>query len=94
MIDQLTHFLKDIVLGHTHVTIFVILLIATLLWLIASLGFKFYTANFGAYNEAYGTVGGIIVLAIGLNLLKVKQTKTIDMLPALILIVLYGLWVG
>ena len=39
-------------------------------------------------------VGGIIVLAIGLNLLKLKQTKTIDMLPALVLIVVYGVWVG
>jgi uncharacterized membrane protein YqgA involved in biofilm formation len=38
-------------------------------------------------------VGGIIVLAIGLNLLKVKNIKTIDMLPSLVLIVLYGLWV-
>lgn len=37
-------------------------------------------------------VGGIIVLAIGLNLLKLKGIKTIDMLPALVLIVLYGLW--
>jgi uncharacterized membrane protein YqgA involved in biofilm formation len=37
-------------------------------------------------------VGGIIVLAIGLNLLKVKNIKTIDMLPSLVLIVLYGLW--
>jgi uncharacterized protein len=37
-------------------------------------------------------VGGIIVLAIGLNLLKLKNIKTIDMLPALVLIVLYGLW--
>ena len=36
--------------------------------------------------------GGIIVFAIGLNLLKVKTIKTIDMLPGLILIVLYGLW--
>jgi uncharacterized membrane protein YqgA involved in biofilm formation len=37
-------------------------------------------------------VGGVIVLAIGLNLLKLKSIKTIDMLPALALIVLYGLW--
>jgi uncharacterized membrane protein YqgA involved in biofilm formation len=36
-------------------------------------------------------VGGIIILAIGLNLLKLKTVKTIDMLPALLLIVLYGL---
>lgn len=39
-------------------------------------------------------VGGIIVLAIGFNLLKIKTIKTIDMLPGLALIVLYGLWVG
>jgi uncharacterized membrane protein YqgA involved in biofilm formation len=37
--------------------------------------------------------GGVIVLAIGLNLLKLTSIKTIDMLPALVLIVLYGLWV-
>jgi len=37
-------------------------------------------------------VGGIIVMAIGLNLLKLKTIKTIDMLPGLALIVLYGLW--
>jgi len=36
--------------------------------------------------------GGLIVLAIGLNLLQLKQIKTIDMLPGLVLIVLYGLW--
>lgn len=36
-------------------------------------------------------VGGIIVLAIGLNLLKLTSLKTIDMLPGLVIIVLYGL---
>jgi uncharacterized membrane protein YqgA involved in biofilm formation len=39
-------------------------------------------------------VGGIIVLAIDLNLLKLKTIKTIDMLPGLALIVLYGLLTG
>lgn len=39
-------------------------------------------------------VGGIIILAIGLNLLKLKSIKTIDMLPAILLVVLYGIWVG
>lgn len=38
-------------------------------------------------------VGGIIILAIGLNLLKLKTIKTIDMLPSIILIMLYGIWV-
>ena len=37
-------------------------------------------------------VGGLIVMAIGLNLLGVKTIKSVDMLPALVLIVLYGLW--
>lgn len=39
-------------------------------------------------------VGGIIILAIGLNLLKLKTIKTIDMLPSIVLIVLYGVWVA
>jgi membrane protein len=37
---------------------------ATLLWLLASLAFKFYVANFGNYNETYGSLGGIIVLML------------------------------
>lgn len=36
-------------------------------------------------------IGGIIILDIGLNLLKLKTIKTIDMLPSIVLIVLYGL---
>lgn len=38
--------------------------LATVLWLLASLGFKIYVANFGSYNETYGTLGGIIVLML------------------------------
>jgi membrane protein len=38
--------------------------IATTLWLVASLGFKFYVANFADYNESYGTLGGIVVLML------------------------------
>jgi len=36
---------------------------ATTMWLIASLGFKYYLANFGGY-EAYGIVGGVMVLML------------------------------
>jgi len=36
--------------------------LATTLWVLISLGFKFYVAHFGAYNATYGTIGGIIVL--------------------------------
>jgi membrane protein len=37
-------------------------LLATLLWLLVSLGFKTYLKYFGDYNETYGTIAGIIVL--------------------------------
>jgi membrane protein len=36
--------------------------LATLLWMLISLAFKFYIAFAGAYNETYGTLGGVIVL--------------------------------
>jgi len=37
-------------------------LVATILWIIASLGFRFYVVNFGSYEETYGTVGAVILL--------------------------------
>jgi membrane protein len=39
-------------------------LVATLLWLLASLALKFYVANFANYNAAYGTIGAVIVLML------------------------------
>jgi membrane protein len=38
--------------------------LGTLLWLIASLAFKVYVANFADYNQTYGSLGGIIVLML------------------------------
>lgn len=38
--------------------------VATLLWLIASLGFKLYIATFTDYNASYGSVGAVIVLLL------------------------------
>lgn len=43
-------------------------LFSTLLWLIGSLGFRGYVVNFGAYNETYGTLGGVMVLMLWLYL--------------------------
>jgi len=36
-------------------------LTATMLWLLASLAFRYYVVNFGNYEEAYGTLGAIIL---------------------------------
>ena len=38
--------------------------LATVLWLAGSLGFRLYVVNFGSYNETYGAIGGVIVLML------------------------------
>jgi membrane protein len=38
--------------------------LATVLWLAASLGFKFYVANFADYDASYGSLGGVIILML------------------------------
>ncbi|WHZ35050.1 MULTISPECIES: YihY/virulence factor BrkB family protein [unclassified Sagittula] len=37
-------------------------LLACALWVIGSIGFSRYVASFGAYNETFGALGGVIVL--------------------------------
>jgi membrane protein len=37
---------------------------ATFLWLLATLGFKFYVANMGNFTETYGAIGGVMVLML------------------------------
>lgn len=37
---------------------------ATLLWLAASLGFKFYIANMSSYTETYGAIGAVMILML------------------------------
>jgi membrane protein len=39
-------------------------LIATMLWTIASLAFRFYAVNFGQYEATYGALGGVILLLL------------------------------
>jgi membrane protein len=39
-------------------------LVATTLWVVASLAFKYYVANFADYNATYGAVAGVIILLL------------------------------
>jgi membrane protein len=39
---------------------------ATALWLLSSAAFSLYTANFGRYNEIYGSLGAVVVLLLWL----------------------------
>ena len=43
-------------------------LFAAVVWIIGSLLFSLYTANFGRYNETYGALGGIVVVMLWLVL--------------------------
>ncbi len=40
--------------------------VATLLWVVASLGFKWYAGHFGEYQKTYGAIGGVIAALLWL----------------------------
>lgn len=41
-------------------------IVATVLWLLASIVFSIYTANFASYNETYGSLGAVVILMMWL----------------------------
>ncbi len=46
-------------------------IVATVLWLLGSIAFSFYVANFGSYSGTYGSLAGGIVLLLWLYLTNV-----------------------
>ncbi len=40
--------------------------VAILVWLVASVGFAFYVANFSSYNKTYGSIAGVVVALLWL----------------------------
>jgi membrane protein len=42
--------------------------VATIVWVLATVGFGFYVSNFGSYNATYGSLGAVIVFLTWLYL--------------------------
>ncbi len=41
-------------------------IVATVVWLVASIAFSIYVTNFGSYNETYGSLGAVIIVMLWL----------------------------
>ena len=48
-------------------------LVATVLWVLGSVGFSLYVNFFGNYNKTYGAVAGVVVLMLWLYLTQLHR---------------------
>jgi membrane protein len=47
-------------------------------WIIASIGFSFYLAHFGSYNEVYGTLGAAVAALVWAWILNIAVLAGVE----------------
>lgn len=57
--------------------------LATILWIVVTLAFRFYVQNFGNYNKTYGTIGGVIVMLTWMYLTMVVMLTSGELVAEL-----------
>ncbi|MGH7550879.1 MAG: YihY/virulence factor BrkB family protein [Gemmatimonadota bacterium] len=62
------YFLPDRDQRPSRVYVLIGALVGGALWVLTTLGFRLYVANFGSYDRTYGLVGAVIVLLIWMYL--------------------------
>ena len=49
---------------------------ATILWIVGSVAFTVYVANFNSYDKTYGSLGGVVILLTWLYLSAQSERQT------------------